>query len=125
MSQVVSAVMLVVFVVLIVVIFGRMFYRLGKYVFVARRRPDVLLVRDLVLFAAFAVIFGLSLIFRTLDVSVADNLYWTLFAGFVVNAALGYWAYVEYRVVDSPLRPSGRCRATSDHGPDHRVSALT
>lgn len=64
------------------------------------QRRHIILRRDILLFAAFLLIFGGALVARVFEFSLRDNLAWTLSTDVLGLTALGVWAYIEYFVVE-------------------------
>jgi energy-coupling factor transporter transmembrane protein EcfT len=88
----------IVFTVLLIAVFIRMFYRLGGYLF-NREKVPLLLKRDVLLFGVLAVILGLILMLRVFGddgLLLRTSPVWMVASGLAANLAMGYWAYVEY-----------------------------
>lgn len=103
--EVLNAGYLGVFVFLLVAASLRMVYRLQLYR-TAKRRPDVILVRDLFLFSTLMVVFGAILVARAFDVSgLSRNVPWIIATSTPVIAAMAFWVWVEYRVIDRRGKP--------------------
>ena len=89
---------LTIFVVLVILAFSRMFYRLAQFL---RRGINVpiLLRRDLFLFGAFGLYFGGILILsRLMNHNLASEPLWQVPMTFIVLGAMAYWVWVEFRL---------------------------
>lgn len=100
-----SLVTFVAFTMLAVMAFARMLYRLRLY-HQLRRPPDVLLVRDVLLFGSFAVVFGMILAVRALSLGplLVGNVGWVAATSLPVIGAMAYWVFVEYTIIDRDRR---------------------
>lgn len=85
------------FAILCLAIFGRLSHRVFLYREANEQLP-ILLIRDIILFAAFSAYIIIVLVIRGLQVSgLADNTLWLLFSSTLFIVPLAFWAWVEYR----------------------------
>lgn len=99
--EAISVISLLTFSTLIILAFARMFYRLGRYIFLHEKVP-VLLKRDLVLFGVLGAYEFIILIFRIGGVSdLGSHPVWVLSTAIALNSAIAFWVWVEYFKIDN------------------------
>ena len=95
-----ETVVLFIFAALVLAAFARMFYRLGQFIFNGLKPPR-LLIRDLMLFGSFFIIFGVGSYFgRILGYPLSQNPLWVVPTSLLALAATGYWVWVEFHLDD-------------------------
>lgn len=102
--DIVSLIEFFLFLILGLLAFLRMLYRLVLYQFSRPKQTvPLLLKRDLALFGPLFIVMALILFFRVEGISLQRNPYWVISSGAVVIAGLAYWVWIEYFRIDQPL----------------------
>lgn len=99
--DIVSLLEFVIFLILGLLAFARMFVRLGLFLANDDKIP-LLLKRDLALFGPLFIVMALILFFRVEGISLQRNPYWVLSSGAAVIAGLAYWVWIEYFRIEQP-----------------------
>lgn len=93
---------LLLFVVLAVLVSARMLWRLLSFILTETPVP-ILLKRDVLLFVALVIFFGLGLIALAFRWDgLRDNFFWVIPRTVFVLVAMAYWVWVEYHLDTTP-----------------------
>lgn len=90
------------FIVITVLIFARLLYRLFEFWF-TKTPVDALLKRDLLLWTAVTYLIGTGIAVRLLTIGpeVTGSWGWVVSRAFLVIGAAAYWAWVEYHLSEA------------------------
>ena len=89
-----------VFVLFAALALGRMARRAWEFVR-AHQRVPIILKRDIGLFSAFVLIFGVGLLVgRILGTPLSQNPLWVIPSSAIALITMGYWVWVEYHLED-------------------------